>query len=88
VIKPISNGMRWLLLVAGFLVPLAGFRLFILTEYTDQYFAWMIQPFITAAFLGGGYFASFLMEMFERGFWAMCLVIGAILGIGLSQSLG
>lgn len=61
-IKPISNGMRWLLLVAGFLVLLAGFQLFILTEYTDQYFAWTIQPFITAAFLGGGYFASFLME--------------------------
>ena len=61
-IKPISNGMKWLFLVAGFLVLLAGFQLFILTEYTDQYFAWTIQPFITAAFLGGGYFSSFLME--------------------------
>lgn len=54
--------MKWLLLAAGFLVLLAGFQLFILTEFTDQYFAWTIQPFITAAFLGGGYFASFLME--------------------------
>jgi hypothetical protein len=54
--------MRWLLRIAGFLVLLAGFQLFILTEFTDQYFAWTIQPFITAAFLGGGYFASFLLE--------------------------
>ena len=61
-IKPTSNGMKWLLLAAGSLVLLAGFQLFLLTEYTDQYFAWTIQPFITAAFLGGGYFSSFLME--------------------------
>jgi hypothetical protein len=55
-IAPISTRMRWLLLAAGFLVLLAGFQLFILTEYTDRYFAWAIQPFITAAFLGAGYF--------------------------------
>ena len=54
--------MKWLLLAAGFLVFLAGFQLFILTEYTDRYFAWTIQPYITAAFLGAGYFSSFLME--------------------------
>jgi len=70
-IAPISKGMRWLLLAAGFLVLLAGFQLFILTEYTDRYFAWTIQPFITAAFLGGGYFASFLVEFlaFRNGKW-------------------
>lgn len=62
-IKPTSNGMKWLLRAAGILVLLAGFQLFILTEYTDLYFAWTIQPFITAAFLGGGYFSSFLMEI-------------------------
>jgi len=62
-IEPTSNGMKWLLRAAGFLVLLAGFQLFILTEYTDLYFAWTIQPFITAAFLGGGYFSSFLMEI-------------------------
>ena len=35
---------------------------FILTEHTDSYFAWTIQPFLTAAFLGAGYFSSFLLE--------------------------
>jgi hypothetical protein len=54
--------MRLLLLAASALVFLAGFQLFILTEQTDLYFAWTIQPPLTAAFLGAGYFASFLME--------------------------
>lgn len=54
--------MRWLLLVAFFLVLLAGFQLFILTDYTDLYFAWTIQPPLTAAFLGGGYLASAILE--------------------------
>ena len=61
-IKPLSLAMRRLLLLASFLVFLAGFQLFILTEYTDSYFAWTIQPPLTAAFLGAGYFASFLLE--------------------------
>jgi hypothetical protein len=62
-IRSLSKGMRLLLFVAGGLVFLAGFQLFILTEQTDRYFAWTIQPFQTAAFLGGGYWASFLLEV-------------------------
>lgn len=59
---PLTKVMRVLLIVASGLVFLAGFQLFILTEQTDFYFAWTIQPPLTAAFLGAGYFASFLME--------------------------
>ncbi len=55
--------MRGLLLAAGALVFLAGFQLFILTEQTNLYFAWTIQPPLTAAFLGAGYFASFLLKV-------------------------
>jgi hypothetical protein len=64
--------MKYILRIAGGLVLLAGFQLFILTEYTDMYFAWTIQPPLTAAFLGGGYFASFLMEILasRRTNWA------------------
>jgi hypothetical protein len=54
-IRSLSKGMRLLLFVAGGLVFLAGFQLFILAEQTDRYFAWTIQPLLTAAFLGGGY---------------------------------
>ncbi len=63
VIKPLSVGMRRLLVIASILVFLAGFQLFILTEQTDLYFAWTIQPSLTAAFLGAGYFSSFLLEL-------------------------
>lgn len=54
--------MRRLLLAASFLVFLAGFQLSILTEQTEHYFAWTVQPPLTAAFLGAGYLSSFLLE--------------------------
>ena len=61
-----------MLLVAGALVFLAGFQLFILTEQTDRYFAWTVQPLLTAAFLGAGYWASFLLEVLaaQEKVWA------------------
>ncbi|MFN2488271.1 MAG: hypothetical protein ABR529_00710 [Actinomycetota bacterium] len=53
---------RRLLFVAGGLVFLAGLQLFVLPERTDSYFAWTIDPPLTAAFLGAGYWASFALE--------------------------
>jgi hypothetical protein len=44
-------------------VFLAGFQTFVLTEQTEHYFAWTIQPPITAAFLGAAYWASFVLEV-------------------------
>lgn len=38
-------------------VAAAGLSLFLLSEQTSHFFAWTIQPPITAAFLGGGYLA-------------------------------
>ena len=61
-IEPLTPAMKRILLAASALVFLAGFQLFVLTEHTDLYFAWTIQPPLTAAFLGAGYFASFLLE--------------------------
>ncbi len=54
--------MRWLLYAASGLVFLAGFQLFILTDYTDKYFAWTISPPITSAFLGAAYWAAVAVE--------------------------
>jgi hypothetical protein len=51
-----------MLLIASVLVFIVGIQLFILTEYTDRFFAWTIQPPLTAAFLGAAYWASFAME--------------------------
>ena len=61
--RPLTAGMRRILLLAGGLVFLAGFQLFVLTEQTEHYFAWTIQPHITAAFLGAAYWASFALQV-------------------------
>jgi len=61
-VRELSLGMRGLLVAASVLVFLAGFQLFILTEQTEHYFARTIQPPLTAAFLGAGYWSSFLLE--------------------------
>jgi hypothetical protein len=62
-VRELSVAMRRLLVAASVLVFLAGFQLFILTEQTEHYFAWTIQPPLTAAFLGAGYWSSFLLEI-------------------------
>jgi hypothetical protein len=61
-VRPLTPGMRLMLLVASLLVFLVGVQLFILTEDTDHWFAWTITPPLTAAFLGGSYWASFALE--------------------------
>lgn len=60
--RSLSSGMRALLWVAGALVALAGLQLFLLSEVTDRFFAWTINPPLTAAFLGASYWASVFFE--------------------------
>jgi hypothetical protein len=54
--------MATLLWIAGLLVFLAGFQLFVLTESTERAFAWTIDPPLTAAFLGASYWSSAAFE--------------------------
>jgi hypothetical protein len=54
--------MSIILYVASALVLSSGALLFVLSESTDTYFAWTINPPLTAAFLGAGYWASFVLE--------------------------
>jgi hypothetical protein len=70
--RPSSPWTRRILLIASGLVFLAGVPLFILSEQTDAYFAWTINPNLTAAFLGAGYWGSFLLEFLasREGTWA------------------
>jgi hypothetical protein len=44
----------------------------VLTEHTDRYFAWTVKPFITAAFLGASYWASFILvfQASRERYWA------------------
>jgi hypothetical protein len=75
-------GMRLMLLVASILVLVVGMSLFFLPRRTDAYFAWTINPPITAAFLGSAYFASFLMELLgsREKLWARArITIPAVL---------
>ena len=55
--------MRRLLHVNSALVLVIGIPLYLLPEQTDTYFAWTIQPPLTAAVLGAGYWASFVLEL-------------------------
>jgi hypothetical protein len=60
--KPLLPGMRLLLVLATTLVLLAGVQLFVFAEQTDRWFAWSVDPPITAAFLGAAYWASAAVE--------------------------
>lgn len=80
--RPQTRAMRAIMLVAAFLVFIAGFQLFVLSEATDRFFAWKINPPLTAAFLGAGYWASFVLEimaarerLWERGRIAVSAVL-------------
>lgn len=61
--KKTTKGIQIILFVASFLVLVTGIILFFLPEKTDVYFAWTINPPLTAAFLGAGYLASFITEL-------------------------
>jgi hypothetical protein len=53
--------MRVLLIIFSLLTALAVGALYLLAGRTADYFAWTIQPPLTAAFLGAGYAAGFVL---------------------------
>jgi hypothetical protein len=53
--------MRALLVVFATLTALAVVALYVLAGQTDETFAWTIEPPLTAAFLGAGYAAGFVL---------------------------
>jgi hypothetical protein len=55
--------MRRLLYVAALLVFLAGVQLFAFPLRTDRYFAWTIDPPMTAVFLGASYWSAVGLEV-------------------------
>jgi hypothetical protein len=55
--------MRWLLYVAAFLVFLAGLVLFVFPLRTGEWFAWTVNPPMTAVFLGAAYWSSAGLEV-------------------------
>jgi hypothetical protein len=69
--KPFSKAMR-----SGVIGPatraLLGILLFVLSTRTAKYFAWTIEPPLTAAFLGANYLASTALAILasREAFWA------------------
>ncbi len=61
-VRPLSGGLRALLVAAGILVLLAGVQLFVFPLRTDVWFAWTINPPMTAVFLGASYWSSAAVE--------------------------
>ncbi|WP_258229435.1 hypothetical protein [Arthrobacter sp. HMWF013] len=60
---PLIPPMRRLLYVAAFLVFLAGLVLFVFPLRTDEFFAWTVNPPMTAVFLGAAYWSSAGLEV-------------------------
>jgi hypothetical protein len=58
-----TPAMRRMLVAASFLVTLLGISMYVLAETTERTAAWTIQPPLTAAFIGGAYFASCALEL-------------------------
>ncbi|MDR6793158.1 putative membrane protein [Pseudarthrobacter oxydans] len=60
---PLIPPMRWLLYVAAFLVFLAGLVLFVFPLRTAGWFAWTVNPPMTAVFLGAAYWSAAGLEV-------------------------
>lgn len=71
-LKKTTSGIQIILYIASFLVLSVGLSLYLLSQKTDTYFSWTINPPLTAAFLGAGYLASFLTELLaaRESIWA------------------
>ncbi len=70
--QPVAPLMRWWFLADMVLVLIAGVQLFVLSEFTNQFFAWTIKSTLTAAFLGAAYWSTLpmLWNSFRAREWA------------------
>ncbi len=70
--QALTEGLRRWFVIDSLLVGLAGVQLYVLSAQTDRFFAWTVLPPLTAAFLGGAYWASLplLLAAARQGTWA------------------
>ncbi|MCD4535469.1 hypothetical protein LRP67_15365 [Nocardioides sp. cx-169] len=77
-----SPALRRLLLIAAVLVFLAGLQLYVFPRRTEDWFAWTIEPPMTAVFLGAAYWSSAVLEIAgaRAGDWHRArLAVGSVL---------
>lgn len=80
--NPTMPAMRLLLTVAAILVLIIGVPLYFVPTSTPLLFSWTVNPPITAAFLGSGYLAAFVIEMTsarERSWTRARIAVPAVL---------
>jgi hypothetical protein len=75
-VRVTTPGMRTMLLIASGLVFIVGIQLFILGTETERFFAWTINPPLTAAFMGAAYWSSCVLEFMaaREKIWARARV--------------
>jgi hypothetical protein len=78
-LHPATRGLLWAVVV---LALLAGIELFVLSDHTDRFFAWTIDPPLTAAFLGATYWSAATMALLSvrPGRWSSArpMVVGIL----------
>lgn len=86
-VKPLLPQMRQWFLIDTLLVSISGIQLYLLTAYTDRFFAWTIASGLTAAFLGAAYWASVPLVYYasRQTIWARARM--AIPGVFVFTSL-
>jgi hypothetical protein len=60
-VRPLLPALRALMMLGSTLVLIAGIQLFVLSSQTEVYFAWSIQPPLTAAVLGAFYWGTMVL---------------------------
>jgi hypothetical protein len=61
--RPLGSGLHRTLLITAALLVFAGVATFVLADRTDDYFAWTIEPPLSAAFMGAGYWATIALVL-------------------------
>ena len=60
-IRPLTPAMRWVFWIGCVFVLIAGFQLFVLSEHTLRFFAWTVNPPLTAAVMGAFYWTALVV---------------------------
>lgn len=80
--EPTGTALRRLLLLAALLVFLAGLQLFVFPRRTADWFAWTVEPPLTAVFLGAAYWSAAVLEVAgarARDWGRARLAVGSVL---------
>jgi hypothetical protein len=85
--RPSTGLTRLFLWQLGATLFVVGFPVFVASGETDKYFAWTIEPPLTAAFLGANYWGSMVLALLcaRERLWAAARV--AVPGIFVAGSL-